>query len=454
MLCTVPTSMGCQWIRNDWNTAGEVYIGHVSSMDECVELVQEYCQWANIATVHESAADGYYADCWCQTGYNQSPDDSASYFGCWFDETDGDHSSSSDSDADCNWVRNNANTDGEQFVGYVTSTDECVELVQEYCDWANIANVHENAAHGAYADCWCQSGNDQTHDGSEVYLNCWFGDEDSSSEDDSDSYGFNSTAVQCTAHDDCPSSSPLCFLYPSTVFSFCTSCDYCHFCSYGVDSTCGSCGEGYPIVENVQSCSGDSSDGSSSGDDSSETITGDDCEWIRNNYNHAGEQFAGHVSSMEECVELVQDMCEWATIANVHENAAHGYNAECWCQTGNYQAHDNQSPWLNCWIDGSPETTSAPVVCREHDDCPGSGSDGIFCYYTGWDWLSGNYGTCESCDECHWCQDGVDNTCGSCGEGYPVHEDVEFCDGAMDRKLAPFLFIAPFVFAIVLALDQ
>ena len=349
---------------------------------------------------------------------------------------------------ECEWIRNNWNTDGEQYVGHVTSLEECVDRVQANCEWASIANVHENAADGSYASCWCQHGDDQTHDGSASYLNCWF----DGVSGDSNGYHSNQTSSspyseECYEHGDCPESRPFCYgKWGWTYHGYCDSCDECHWCSDGVDSTCGSCGAGYPKLENVDSCNGDSSE-----DDSSQTIIGDNCEWIRNNWNTDGEEYVGHVSSLEDCVELVQDMCEWATIANVHENAADGYNASCWCQTGNYGAHDSQSEWLNCWLDGSPATTSAPIVCREHDDCPESRP---LCYYTGWDWLSGNYGTCESCDECHWCQDGVDNTCGSCGEGYPVREDVEFCDGAMDRKLAPFLFIAPFVFAIVLALDQ
>merc|ERR1719474_103812 len=43
----------------------------------------------------------------------------------------------------CEWIRNNDNTYGEEYVGYVYSAEECVELVHDYCPWANVANVYE-----------------------------------------------------------------------------------------------------------------------------------------------------------------------------------------------------------------------------------------------------------------------------------------------------------------------
>lgn len=81
---------------------------------------------------------------------------------------------------ECEWIRNNENTDGEQYAGEVSSMEECVELVQTICEWANIANVHEDVFHGeagmygAQTDCWCQQGDDKTVDEWEEYMNCWF----------------------------------------------------------------------------------------------------------------------------------------------------------------------------------------------------------------------------------------------------------------------------------------
>jgi len=75
--------------------------------------------------------------------------------------------------------RNNANNDGEQYVGQATSMDECMQLVQENCDWANIANVQskvDDLRDGEAAECWCQNGDDSTPDNSSYWLNCWFGE--------------------------------------------------------------------------------------------------------------------------------------------------------------------------------------------------------------------------------------------------------------------------------------
>ena len=72
--------------------------------------------------------------------------------------------------------QSNANTDGEQYIGHVTSPEECIQLVQANCEWANIANVHENVLEDQSADCWCQKGDNLTPDDTSEYLNCWFGE--------------------------------------------------------------------------------------------------------------------------------------------------------------------------------------------------------------------------------------------------------------------------------------
>lgn len=51
-------------------------------------------------------------------------------------------------------------------------------------------------------------------------------------------------------------------------------------------------------------------------------------------------------------------------------------------------------------------------LCQDHSDCDGSAP---FCYhhYSVW---GVDVATCASCDECHHCGDGIDNTCGDvCG---------------------------------------
>ena len=72
--------------------------------------------------------------------------------------------------------RNNENTDNEVFIGFVTSWEECIHLVQANCEWANIANIHESILANQSAACWCQNGNDFTPDNSSEYLNCLFGE--------------------------------------------------------------------------------------------------------------------------------------------------------------------------------------------------------------------------------------------------------------------------------------
>ena len=168
--------------------------------------------------------------------------------------------------SECEWIRNNANTDGEEFVGYVTSLDQCVEMVQQNCSWASVANVHEGVLTGnTYAGCYCQYGYDQTYDNSSSYLSCWM-------DGSGDGYSNTETTGEyCQVHDDCPASHPFCFITddgdvmnPADRYGSCASCDECHYCFDGVDWTCGGCGEGYPVHENVESCSGHSTD---SGDD-------------------------------------------------------------------------------------------------------------------------------------------------------------------------------------------
>ena len=48
--------------------------------------------------------------------------------------------------------------------------------------------------------------------------------------------------------------------------------------------------------------------------------------------------------------------------------------------------------------------------CLSHAECVESKP---FCYE----------GVCAPCSECQYCHDGIDNTCGSCGAGYPTREE-------------------------------
>merc|ERR1719461_832890 len=57
----------------------------------------------------------------------------------------------------------------------------------------------------------------------------------------------------------------------------------------------------------------------------------------------------------------------------------------------------------------SSPPTKPPGYCDSHDDCDG------FCKH--------NHQCAECQRECYLCSDGVDGTCGSCGDGYPMEED-------------------------------
>ena len=64
----------------------------------------------------------------------------------------------------------------------------------------------------------------------------------------------------------------------------------------------------------------------------------------------------------------------------------------------------------------SSQSSTASIKCASHDHCS---SGDPFCYD----------GNCASCDECHYCADGVDNTCGPCDpEVYPLYENP--CDAS------------------------
>jgi len=52
--------------------------------------------------------------------------------------------------------------------------------------------------------------------------------------------------------------------------------------------------------------------------------------------------------------------------------------------------------------------TQPGAACTSHQECD------EFCYE----------GQCAPCDECHYCWDGIDDTCGTCGDGFPTEGDA------------------------------
>jgi len=82
------------------------------------------------------------------------------------------------SSSNCSWIRNNGNVEGEDFVGFASSPDDCIQMVREYCPWANIANIHEDAFNGSTSQCYCQWGSNQTVDAGTEWYSCFFEDRD------------------------------------------------------------------------------------------------------------------------------------------------------------------------------------------------------------------------------------------------------------------------------------
>ena len=68
---------GCDWVQSNSNTAGEQSLGSAASPDDCIAMVQAQCPTATIANIDDSGSGG----CWCQYGYNPTPD-SSGYKSC------------------------------------------------------------------------------------------------------------------------------------------------------------------------------------------------------------------------------------------------------------------------------------------------------------------------------------------------------------------------------------
>ena len=81
------------------------------------------------------------------------------------------------------WVRSNANTDGEKLVGYVNSTEECLSLYYSdpecYKSGATMANIDKTNGYDEasgidnYGTCWCQFGDTIKVDDDECCITTW-----------------------------------------------------------------------------------------------------------------------------------------------------------------------------------------------------------------------------------------------------------------------------------------
>ena len=74
-------SSGCQWVKNNYNTAGEQNIGNFDDPDECIVAVREECPDATIANF-QGVPEGEMGSCWCQYGDNMEIDESTGWRAC------------------------------------------------------------------------------------------------------------------------------------------------------------------------------------------------------------------------------------------------------------------------------------------------------------------------------------------------------------------------------------
>jgi len=76
------TDCTCDWIRNNENTDGELYVGEADSYEECIDMVRAQCPWATIANLGGGAGGG---DCWCQQGLDRTESEASAWESCFLD---------------------------------------------------------------------------------------------------------------------------------------------------------------------------------------------------------------------------------------------------------------------------------------------------------------------------------------------------------------------------------
>lgn len=187
-------------------------------------LAEEACNDATITVVENTDSPTSIVELVCSGNEQQRHDFSIDYYPCDGVTVDARYAQSFNCSGNvcqnvevmqeptgCEEVfRNNANTDGEEYAGHVSSVEECVQLVQEKCEWANIANVDaDELLTGEAADCWCQKGNDMTPADSSAYLNCWFGE---SSDTQSDVFECHGCRVDCNLEEGCTEDTVQCLI--------------------------------------------------------------------------------------------------------------------------------------------------------------------------------------------------------------------------------------------------
>jgi hypothetical protein len=97
-------------------------------------------------------------------------------------------------------------------------------------------------------------------------------------------------------------------------------------------------GDPYPNMKNSQAC------------DKRKAGKWSHCDWVQSNKASSSEDYVGDVDSPEECIKLVKDKCEKASIANVHEDG----DGKCYCQYGpKHKLKADNEGWMSCHLSGS-----------------------------------------------------------------------------------------------------
>jgi len=167
----------------------------------------------------------------------------------------------------------------------------------------------------------------------------------------------------------------------------CAACSECHDCEDGADYTCGSCGDGFPL--SGETCVANVWNAPYSDEGTVECVSSADCEDASFCQSH--NKLCAACSECHLCHDGVDETCGS-------------------CGDGFPLQEDSG----NCGVDW--------VECSSSADCTDATKP--FCYQRE-DFLYTAY--CAECSECHVCHDGADETCGSCGDGFPLHGGL--CEG-------------------------
>eukprot|EP00493_Phyllostaurus_siculus_P026646 UN26991 len=77
----------CTWVQSNAITDGEILVGFVNSLDECINMVRSNseCTDATMANVDTTNGGSYFGSCWCQWGSSMITDNDSCCQTTWID---------------------------------------------------------------------------------------------------------------------------------------------------------------------------------------------------------------------------------------------------------------------------------------------------------------------------------------------------------------------------------